>query len=137
MVPSDLSPRTQSWTAVLKCNVLRCSVLTAIPRGFTASASIRNDAGRLRFAYCGIADRWKCTIFQSEPRLAITNVTRPGLLKGLPSNTPVELFNPAMTTAVSDRTMTSDELIGAARGFRVRSAPSKYFRIAAGSVTTV
>jgi hypothetical protein len=55
----------------------------------------------------GIADRWKCTIFQSEPRLAITNVIRSGLQKGLPSNTPVELFNPAMTTAVSDRTMTS------------------------------
>jgi len=89
------------------------------------------------FLYCGIADRWKCTIFQSEPRLAITNVTRPGLLKVLPSSTPVEVFSPAMTTAVSDRTITSDELMGAARGFRVRSAPSKYFRIAAGSVTTV
>ena len=106
-------------------------------RAITASPSMTNGDGRLRFSHCGIADRWKCTIFQSEPRLAITNVTRPGLLKGLPSSTPVEVFNPAMTTAVSDRTMTSDELMGAARGFRVRSAPSKYFRIAAGSVTTV
>src|SRR6185369_823254 len=105
--------------------------------GWSVKQSSRATIGVLRFAYCGIADRWKCTIFQSEPRLAITNVTRPGLLKGLSSSTPVEVFNPAMTTAVSDRTMTSDELMGAARGFRVRSAPSKYFRIAAGSVTTV
>jgi hypothetical protein len=45
-----------------------------------------------------------------------TKVTRPGLQKVFPSNTPVEVFNPAIRTAVSDRTLTSDELMGAARG---------------------
>src|SRR4051812_24515452 len=42
-----------------------------------------------------------------------------------------------MTTTLSDRTITSDELIGAALGLRVSRAPSKYFFISAGSVTTV
>ena len=95
----------------VQCPEVQCPDCNS-SRVISAWPSIRNDDGRLRFAYCGIADRWKCTIFQSGPRLAITNVTRPGLLKGLPSDTPVELFNPAMTTAVSDRTITSDELMG-------------------------
>src|SRR5256885_2334575 len=64
-------------------------------------------------------------------------MTRPGLPKVFPSNTPIEVFSPAMITAVSDKTMTSDELIGAARGRRVRIAPSKHLQISPGSVTTV
>jgi hypothetical protein len=65
------------------------------------------------------------------------NVMRPGLLKIFPSSTPVELFSAATSTVVSERTMASDDEIGAARGRRVSSAPSKYFLISAGSVTTV
>src|SRR6266480_946248 len=53
----------------------------------------------------GIADRWKCTICQSEPRLATTKVTRPLALTGFPSRTPVTVSKPVTTTAVSDNTM--------------------------------
>jgi len=47
-------------------------------------------------------DRWKCTIFHSAPRLAITKVTRPGELMVLPSRTAVVVSRPVMTTAPSD-----------------------------------
>src|SRR5262245_27407575 len=53
----------------------------------------------------GIADRWKCTICQSEPRFATTNVTRPLALNGCPSRTPVTVSRPVMTTAASDKTV--------------------------------
>lgn len=42
--------------------------------------------GSLRDAsHCGMAERWKCTIFHSSPRFAMTNETRPGLAKVFPS----------------------------------------------------
>ena len=54
----------------------------------------------------GIADRWKCTICQSESRFAMTNVTRPLELNGVPSRIPVMVSKPVTTTTVSDKTMT-------------------------------
>ncbi len=57
----------------------------------------------------------------------MTKVTRPGLLKVCPASTPVEVLSPVMRTALSERTIISDELIGAVRGRRVRIALSKIF----------
>ncbi len=58
-------------------------------------------------------------------------------LKGFPSNTPIDSFNPVTRTALSANTITSVDLIGAARGLRVRRAFSRYLWIAYASVTTV
>src|ERR1700679_2664485 len=95
---------------------LRCRGLKELSRpvGFTAAG--RPCAGVIRTGTAfrhpgqflrhprqfGIADRWKCTICQSEPRFATMKVTRPRALNGCPLRTPVRVSNPVMTTSVSD-----------------------------------
>jgi hypothetical protein len=91
----------------------------------TGQATRRRSVKSLGATYSGIAERWKCTIFQSGPRFATRNVTRPLALRVLPSLTRVTVSRPLMRTEVSDKIITSCLLSAASRGMSSRSC-SKY-----------
>jgi hypothetical protein len=74
------------------------------------------EAPSCRLLQFGIAERWKCTIFQSSPRLPSTKLTRPAALIGVPSRTALTVSRPTTRTAVSDTAITSAELSFAPRG---------------------
>ena len=79
----------------------------------------------------GVADRWKWTICQSAPRLAMTNVSRPAKFTGLSATTPTIVSKPATTTVVSEICKTECSPEGWSI-FSLRNTPSKYLRMPSG-----